>query len=155
MSDPFAATFLVEAANSFSTGALVWTLPLPEVHHLKFHSSRFHYMSRPERVGVNVVNVVGMEKPWQFTTQDGFLARRIGQPVCSPVPTMRCVALARRADDRDAFRQHHLIASMSMQVSAAHEASLSWVSVDPPENHEILRIHIIKQLRLVRHLACV
>lgn len=118
----------------------------PQVHHLKLHPFSLDNVSRPERVSVDIVDIVRVEDPRLVTVENGFLSRRIREPIHSPVTAVRDVSFARRANNGYALSQHHLISSVSVQVSAAHEACLGWMSVNPTQNHEIFGIHIVKQL---------
>lgn len=63
--------------------------------------------------------------------------------------------LCGRAHDRDALRQHDLVAAVRMQIARAHEARLGWVGVDPTENHEVMLVAIVEEGALVDRLACV
>ena len=44
----------------------------------------------------------------------------------------------------NAFRHHHLITAMRVQIPGAHEASLRRVSMYPAEDHQVLSVDIIE-----------
>ena len=65
------------------------------------------------------------------------------------------LSLARRTDNRDAFRHHHLIPTMSVEVSGAHETCLCGMCVNPTKYHQVLSIHVVEKTTFVYSFASV
>ena len=113
-------------------------------------------MTRSQRIGIQVIDFVRMEDARFPTRQDGLLPRRIRQPVHSPVPAIGSVPFAGRTHDRHALLEHHLISTVCVQVSRAHEACLRRMRVDPADDHEVREgVDKVEQGRFTvwRHLA--
>ena len=61
--------------------------------------------------------------------------------------------MLRRTNDGDALRHHHLICAVGVQIHTAHEATLSRVSMNPSQHHEVLSIDVVEQAFLIRSPA--
>ena len=97
-------------------------------------------MSWPERICVEIVLTVWMEKAFLVAFQDSWQPRRIGQSEDAPI-----WVLSWRTDDGDRFWQHHLIARACVQISRGQETRLRGMRMYPSADKEVVAITEIEQ----------
>ena len=125
---------------------------LAKIHDLKLQPFEFRNVPGPQRIRVEIVLRMRMEETTLMTIEDGLLSRRIGQAKDAMFRIVfRC------AYYRDTLRQHYLVAYARVQISAAQETGLGWMSVYPPTDHKLLTIDVVEEciVTFVGRVTCV
>lgn len=164
-------------SNSFQGTSLDEAISLrAQINKFKLQSISLKDMARPKCISIHVRLVMWMKQPGLVTVENRVHSGWIRQPEDSPsvsqsvlcsckisaqhIPNRRGDSLgwlAGSTDNGNTLRHHNLISAMCMQVSAAHEACLSWVRMDPTQHHQIFSGTVVEKCTFVNsvtRIAC-